>query len=53
MEDKETDNIYIYNEESRSEWQQEIITDSPLDTSGPNFSQVDRGTEDSDSHDKE
>lgn len=53
MEDKETDNIYIYNEESRSEWQQENITDSPLDTSGPNFSQVDKGSEDSDSHDKE
>lgn len=52
MEDKETDNIYIYNEEPESEWQHESDVDSSLDTSGPNFSQVEPNFEDSDRNDK-
>lgn len=39
MEDKDNDNIYIYNEETDNTETQEDYTTSSLDSSGPNFSQ--------------
>lgn len=52
MEDKETDNIYVYKEESESEWQTANANNSSLDNSGPNFSQVERDFDESGSNEK-